>query len=302
MLKDFCENCKKIVNLRRKEILAEEIIREKAYKYMKTVDYCTNCGNVVTSKDSIKENLERVDNVYRKEENIISIEEISRILIKFKNNKKYLSKLLGIEEEKINKYFDGDIPNKEDSEKLYKLLEEQQKVSDIELISEYIIMKCKEITPLALQKLLYYSQGFYKAFYGDFLFNADCKAWVHGPVYEEIYYRYKNYGANSIEQNANYDIEDILDENKKVVIDNVIKSFGIYNGKDLEKMTHYEMPWIESRAGINTDEKGKKVISKEDIAEYFEKIKEEYAMFEATDIKEYSKKHFEEINIENKKY
>ena len=46
---------------------------------------------------------------------------------------------------------------------------------------QYLLYKCEDITPLALQKALYYVQGFYYAFEGRFLFDEDCEAWVHGP-------------------------------------------------------------------------------------------------------------------------
>ena len=63
------------------------------------------------------------------------------------------------------------------------------------------MVSCSDITPLALQKLLYYAQGFFKAFTGEYLFHNNCEAWVHGPVYRSVYYKYKNYGYNPIEEN-----------------------------------------------------------------------------------------------------
>ncbi|MCR5186573.1 MAG: DUF4065 domain-containing protein [Clostridia bacterium] len=48
---------------------------------------------------------------------------------------------------------------------------------------------------LALQKMLYYAQGFYKAFTNNYLFDDDCQAWTHGPVYNTIYTEYKENGT-----------------------------------------------------------------------------------------------------------
>lgn len=325
MLKEYCEVCNEIANLTRKEKVAKEEIKGKEYEYIKVIDYCSKCGNPVSSKDSIDENLRRIDKAYREEEKIISIEEIEEILRKYKIGKKPLSKLLGWGEVTITRYINGDIPSKFYSDELYKILNssnymleilERNKdniaenayltsinaikqadynMSDIELIAQYIIMKCEEITPLALQKLLYYSQGFYKAFFGNFLFNSDCEAWVHGPVYNEIYYKYKFYGSKNIEQYLDYDISEILDEDKKNLLDVIIKYFGFYNGKALEKMTHYERPWLEARRGMSIDEKCNNIISKDNISDYFEKIKEKYSMIDLTDIREYSEKHFFEV-------
>ena len=40
----------------------------------------------------------------------------------------------------------------------------------IDFVIEYLLNQCEDITPLALQKALYYVQGFYYAFYNKFLF------------------------------------------------------------------------------------------------------------------------------------
>ncbi len=66
-----------------------------------------------------------------------------------------------------------------------------------------------------MQKILYYAQGFYKAFFGKFLFEDDCQAWVHGPVYVNIYEKYKEFKSANIFINMDYDIEDIIADEKK---------------------------------------------------------------------------------------
>lgn len=325
MKKEFCELCNDIFELKLKEEFDEEEIKGKKYKYLKLVGYCSNCGNIVTSNEIIDENLKRIDEAYRTEEKIITKEEINEILRKYKIGKKPLSRLLGWGEVTLTRYINGDVPTKPYSDELYKILKdsdymleilEKNKdnittsayittlnaikedfivISDIELVAQYIIEKCEEITPLALQKILYYAQGFYKCFFGDFLFKADCQAWIHGPVYYDIYTKYKMFGSKNIEQYIDYDVSEILDEDKKNLLDVVIKCFGFYNGKALEKMTHYEQPWMESRRGKTVDEKSNNIISKEKIEEYFSRIKEKYDMLELFDIKKYSEEHFSKV-------
>ncbi len=63
----------------------------------------------------------------------------------------------------------------------------ENEISKLESAVRYLLMRTSEITPLALQKLLYFTQGFQKAFTDDFLFEEDCEAWVHGPVYRNVY-------------------------------------------------------------------------------------------------------------------
>lgn len=325
MLKEYCEYCNEILEVKIKEELNYEEIKGKKYKYLKLIGYCSKCGNIVTVNEIIDENIKRINEAYRTEENIITVDEINEILRKYKIGKKPLSKLLGWGEVTLTRYINGDIPTKPYSDELYKILKdsnymkeilEKNKsnitetayatvansikdnsyiISDIEIVAQYIIEKCEEITPLALQKILYYAQGFYKSFFGDFLFKEDCEAWVHGPVYCNIYYKYKMFSANNIEQFIDYNIDEILDEDKKNLLDVVIKCFGFYNGKALEKMTHYEQPWLEARRGKTIDEKSNNIISKESIAKYFSKIKEKYVMIDLFDIKNYSEKHFYKV-------
>ncbi len=57
----------------------------------------------------------------------------------------------------------------------------------INTVIRYLLNRCEDITPMALQKALYYIQGFYYAFYQVFFFPENCKAWVHEPVYRDIY-------------------------------------------------------------------------------------------------------------------
>lgn len=52
---------------------------------------------------------------------------------------------------------------------------------------------------------LYHIRGFYYAFYKTFLFSEECEAWVHGPVYREIYFRYRDYQFDPIEGNDEFD-------------------------------------------------------------------------------------------------
>ena len=82
------------------------------------------------------------------------------------------------------------------------------------------------------------------------MFNEDCEAWVHGPVYREIYFKYKDHGYNPIDDNQKqFECFDLSDSEKEV-IDAVINYFGCYSGKILEKMTHATTPWKESKRQI----------------------------------------------------
>lgn len=97
------------------------------------------------------------------------------------------------------------------------------------------------ISNLKLQKLLYYVQGFHLAIFNEPLFEEPIKAWEHGPVVEEVYFRYKDFGANAIVDES--DIEFTLSEPQKEMIADVYNVYGQFSAWKLRNMTHDEMPW-----------------------------------------------------------
>ena len=150
-------------------------------------------------------------------------------------------------------------------------------------VVDYILGVSDDITPLALQKILYYSQAFFKVFYGYHLFENDCEAWDQGPVYPEIYSKFKDY-KYIVSKN------DVcsLDEEEQFFIDLIMRYLGCYSGKALERMTHCEKPWRETRKGLSPNQKGGKVIEKALIESYFSDVYKKYNMLSITDIVDYS--------------
>lgn len=63
----------------------------------------------------------------------------------------------------------------------------------------YLFESLGEITPLMLQKLLYFIQGVSYAVNKKPMFYENCQAWVHGPVYPEVYDMFRDFKYNPIE-------------------------------------------------------------------------------------------------------
>ena len=121
--------------------------------------------------------------------------------------------------------------------------------------------KAEYITPLKLQKLLYYIQGMSLRIYGKPAFLNNISAWEYGPVVEEIYQKYK--GRNPIfTPRTNYKVNDGL----KKIIELVVSSYGQIEAGSLIDLTHDENPWIDSI--------GSGTINIELIKEYFNKVYE----------------------------
>lgn len=124
------------------------------------------------------------------------------------------------------------------------------------------------ITPLKLQKLLYYAQGYFLAINDKPLFKEDFQAWAHGPANPEIYDKYRVYGSNAIDAP---DINTVPEFENNIVdfLYDIWATFGIYDGKYLEELTHKEAPWINARKGYNPGDVCHKVITKESMKEFF---------------------------------
>lgn len=331
----FCEKCRDMVEYTVREENMKKYIKGNEIEYLGKVAFCNECGEEIFVADIRDYNLQMLDRAYREKEGLITVSEIELILEKYNIGKRPLSSLLGWGEITITRYLNGDIPTKQYSEILKKLLNDPkymreileknrknisdaaykrcndallklEEENDISFLSEekidhvvkYLLVKCTDITPLALQKLLYYAQGFFKAFTGEFLFNDDCEAWIHGPVYRDVYYKYRNYGYNTIEE-GNYRYDNIqLTKVEREILDSVIRNFGCYSGKVLEMMTHVEMPWSRTRAGLADDEYLDRIIEKDLIAEYFDSIKLKYNMLNISDIRDYSLDLFNKICLD----
>lgn len=146
-----------------------------------------------------------------------------------------------------------------------------------------------EVTPLALQKMLYYAQAFYYSLYNEELFPDPCQAWAHGPVYPDVYQKYKMYGYNPIDapELAQEDTSE-LTLREVELLDSIIESFGRYSGTVLEKMTHNERPWQNARGSLLPKDRSETEISREDVHLYFSEVVEKYAILNPCDICNYS--------------
>ena len=99
------------------------------------------------------------------------------------------------------------------------------------------------MTPLALQKVLYYAQGFHLAMNnGQTLFPESIVAWPHGPVVRTIWLRYKDYEWRAIDPPAAYQADGLPPEQREI-LDAVYMTYGQLPATKLESMTHEESPW-----------------------------------------------------------
>lgn len=318
----FCEECRKDVTYTVEIVTMKGTLKGEEYNYSGKKATCDECGSEVYVAEIDDYNLKALYDVYRNKNDIISLEKVLEIPQKYNIGKRPLSLLLGWGEMTFTRYCDGYMPTKQYSDVLERIYEEpafylslveqnkgnlkshtayeKSKRTTIEMLGEndigvskvdevisYLLYRCGDITPLALQKALYYIQGFYYAFMDKFLFTEDCEAWVHGPVYREIYNRYSSYRFDPIESNEEFEVS-VFTDVEKAIIDSVIQYFCCYSGKILENFTHSEMPWLITRGNLKADAHSNRIISKEIIGQYFIAVKEKYNMLTPDDIENYA--------------
>lgn len=304
----FCEECRTESNYKieyRKEIIN---IKEKSYEMILPMAICQNCGAEVDDGEIFDIRIDEIDRQYREIEGIVSIDDIKNLMRIYNIGKAPLSYALGFGEITISRYLQGQIPSKEYSNIIKNALESPDymirllndnrdkiggtayeksmkaalelktlfKVSDKMLSTiSYLFEKMEEITPLALQKILYFVQSIYIFRYERPLFEENCIAWVHGPVYEPVYNLFKSFRYNPIDDDRFSILKNRfneLDNEEKNVIDDVIETFGRYSGKVLEQITHLETPWLKARKGYDINELSAEEIPIGDIKEYFTSI------------------------------
>lgn len=309
---EFCAECRDFCHYELKKVVEKYSIRDKEYDLELTYAFCKNCGNKINIPGIMDARVKEMDEQYRKKEGIVTNKDIENLMNIYNIGKAPLSLALGFGEITITRYLQGQIPSKEYSIIVQKSLEspefmidmlktnkkrigavaynkamesakELKKMFDISkkmlVTLSYIFENMQEVTPLALQKILYYVQGIYMVYYNVPLFKEDCQAWIHGPVYEEVYKLFRTFKYNPIDDERFAVIKNRfreLSNKEKEVIDLVIDTFGMYSGKVLEKITHLEEPWENARKGYLSTEVSNVFISKEEIKKYFEKVHKKY--------------------------
>lgn len=132
------------------------------------------------------------------------------------------------------------------------------------------------ITPLKLQKLIYYAQAWSLALpeRARPLFDEDMQAWAHGPVVESVFHEYKHAGWDALP--APDEVPEIADDDA-AHLSEILSVFGEFSAKHLERMTHAEDPWLEARGDLPPEARSNAVISKDRMTHYYRGLYEQAA-------------------------
>jgi len=113
-----------------------------------------------------------------------------------------------------------------------------------------------DLSPMKLQKLVYYAHAWLMAFTGKELIKEDIHAWKFGPVIPDIYHEFKEHGNSNITSFAtelNFEksklelitpIVDEDDEDAHAIINEVWKAYKDFTPIQLSNATHAKgSPW-----------------------------------------------------------
>ena len=146
--------------------------------------------------------------------------------------------------------------------------------TNIELVANYFLSRIT-MTNKKLQKIVYYAYCWFivnnndSANVRNVLFLEQPEAWIHGPVFPTLYENYRQYGRDIIPK---IEFNELIDEDLRELFEEIIETFGEYDGDQLELMTHNEIPWLEARKNYDINEPSNKLISLEDIYNYYSSI------------------------------
>lgn len=162
-------------------------------------------------------------------------------------------------------------------------IDDEWSMTSTESVEKFFIIKGQEfneededdlrVSPLKLQKLMYFAQGWTHAFTGHDLFEDNFQAWQHGPVIPDLYRRYKSYGSKRIDKDLGVSIHDLgLTSDQLSILHWIWDKYSKFEAKFLEDLTHMEYPWRKTRADLPDDASCDWIIKKDDIHDFFDSM------------------------------
>lgn len=136
------------------------------------------------------------------------------------------------------------------------------------------IKEGKDVSPMKLQKLMFFAYGLYYANKGEPLFSDRFEVWPYGPVISDLYHTVKGYGSRSIDRplleldlnTMEFQKPEVDSKDKDLLkfLEEFWKTYRDYDAIHLSNATHAEgTPWKKAL------DAGETVISDPDIADYF---------------------------------
>lgn len=134
-------------------------------------------------------------------------------------------------------------------------------------VAAYILANEGEMTAMKLQKLCYYAQAWSLVWDERPLFDERIEAWANGPVCPALYTAHR--GRFTLNNGDIVGDPDNLDDEAIDTINAILDEYGDKDAHWLSALSHSEDPWINARSGISEGERGSRVITLGNMADYY---------------------------------
>ena len=150
----------------------------------------------------------------------------------------------------------------------------------LQIANSFIMIAQKNdqfLTPMKLQKLVYYAHGWHLALRQTPLLSESVEAWTYGPVVRSLYNEFRIYGANQIQSPSGS--FGVLESNDPLVVpysdidtwsflERIWEVYGKYSAIQLSNMSHADnSPWDVTRKNSKSN-----VIDDSTIKNHFKRI------------------------------
>lgn len=120
---------------------------------------------------------------------------------------------------------------------------------DARAVANYLL-RCAEggkgLTPLQVQKLVYFCHAWMLGVYGEPLLTQPFQAWLYGPVVPVLYRSLKSFGSEPVDRLIGGFEVARLGEQERRIVDQVFERYGHLSGTELMKLTHIPgSPWYQ---------------------------------------------------------
>ena len=154
-------------------------------------------------------------------------------------------------------------------------------------VANYFLKKAwsenKTISPMKIQKLVYFAHGWHWALTNKPLIDERVQAWSYGPVIPSLYHGFKEYGTSNItnlllailpEQNddkISFGYPKVASGDQYIInlLDRIWEVYGPLTAIKLSNLTHAEDgPWKTALKNLSPEERGVEIPPQE-IRRYF---------------------------------
>lgn len=281
----FCKKCGKDVEFETRSRQDKDEVDGRSYTFRRQIALCPKCGKRLVYHPydiAAEQELQRVSH---SSVGLVTPEQIAELPRRYAIGKRPLSKLLGWGELTYTRLLEGRTPTQEHSDELRHLIEEpaafarlleqgraqgiitgvayqrsrraldeilteehQDSTMLFDVADRFCIMAQGDLTPRALQMLVYFAQGWSIARLGEPLFDALPRAASYGPEYRQIRdaYSFANI-QTAFERGGDTSAADERLGKAAKVLEAVYQKYGDLSGSALCREARSQAPWRKAR-------------------------------------------------------